>query len=167
MLTAETRPLKTWLVKGLIPAEGHGLLSGQWGTGKTFVAFDLATAVGTGQPFLGHAIKRPCRASCSSRLRVPMGPGAPPGRRRQGKIRRFPSGRRCGGTNGPASLAQGERSSVPGIRTLLRGLLARDPIKRWAATCSPRYWAQFCICTSASMSGPHLSATVTGTPRLF
>ena len=44
----------------MIPAVGHGLLSGQWGTGKTFVVFDLAASLGTGQPFLGHTIKRQC-----------------------------------------------------------------------------------------------------------
>ena len=53
-------PLKSWLVKHLIPECGHGLLSGQWGAGKTFVVFDLAAALGTGQPFLGYAVKRQC-----------------------------------------------------------------------------------------------------------
>jgi hypothetical protein len=39
---------------------GHGLLSGQWGTGKTFLALELASSVMTGQPFVGHMIKRQC-----------------------------------------------------------------------------------------------------------
>ena len=56
----DPRPLKSWLVKHLIPAIGHGLLSGQWGASKTFVIFDLAAALVTGQPFLGHAVKRQC-----------------------------------------------------------------------------------------------------------
>ena len=43
-----------------MPAVGHGLLSGQWGAGKTFVVFDLAAALWTGQPFLGHPVKRQC-----------------------------------------------------------------------------------------------------------
>jgi hypothetical protein len=56
----DPRPIKSWTVKHLIPAVGQGLLSGQWGTGKTFVALDLAAALGTGQPFLGHTVKRQC-----------------------------------------------------------------------------------------------------------
>ena len=56
----DPRPLKAWLIKRLMPAVGHGLLSGQWGAGKTFVLFDLAAALWTGQPFLGHPVKRQC-----------------------------------------------------------------------------------------------------------
>jgi hypothetical protein len=56
----DPRPIKSWLVKNLIPACGHGLLAGQWGAGKTFAVFDLAASLGTGQPFLDHAIKRQC-----------------------------------------------------------------------------------------------------------
>ena len=56
--SADPRPLTTWLVKHVLPARGHGLLSGQWGTAKTFMAIDLAAAVATGQPFLGRVIKR-------------------------------------------------------------------------------------------------------------
>ena len=54
----DPRPATPWLVKHVLPAVGHGLLSGQWGTAKTFTAIDLAAAVTTGQPFLGHPIKR-------------------------------------------------------------------------------------------------------------
>ena len=56
----DPRPVKSWLVKHLIPECGHGLLSGQWGAGKTFVVFELAAALGSGQPFLGHVVKRQC-----------------------------------------------------------------------------------------------------------
>ena len=56
----DARPLKSWLIKGLIPQVGHGLMSGQWGAGKTFVFFDLAASLSTGQPWLGHVVKRQC-----------------------------------------------------------------------------------------------------------
>jgi AAA domain len=48
------------LIKGLMPAVGHGLISGQWGAGKTFAFFDLAASLNTGQPFVGHIVKRQC-----------------------------------------------------------------------------------------------------------
>jgi hypothetical protein len=50
--------LRKWLVKKLIPETGTGLLPGQWGTYKTFVALDLGGAVMTGTPFAGHPVKR-------------------------------------------------------------------------------------------------------------
>ena len=56
----DPRPLKPWLIKNLMSTVGHGLLSGQWGTYKTFVVFDMAASLWTGQPFLGHAVKRQC-----------------------------------------------------------------------------------------------------------
>ena len=43
-----------------MPERGFGLLSGQWGTGKTFVLFDLAASLMTGQPFCGETVKRQC-----------------------------------------------------------------------------------------------------------
>jgi hypothetical protein len=49
---------RKYLVKKLIPETGTGLLPGQWGTYKTFVALDLAGAVMTGATFAGHAVKR-------------------------------------------------------------------------------------------------------------
>ena len=55
---SDPRPIKAWLVKHLIPQVGHGLMSGQWGAGKTFTLFDLAAALSTGQPWLGHVVKR-------------------------------------------------------------------------------------------------------------
>ena len=56
----DVNPLTTrpWLIKNLIPETGTGLISGQWGTFKTFVAIDLAVAVMSGQPFIGFPIKR-------------------------------------------------------------------------------------------------------------
>ena len=56
----DPRPLKAWLIKHLMAAVGHGLLSGQWGAGKTFMVFDSAAALATGQPFVGHTVKRQC-----------------------------------------------------------------------------------------------------------
>jgi hypothetical protein len=35
-------------------------MSGQWGAGKTFTFLDLAAALSTGQPWLGHVVKRQC-----------------------------------------------------------------------------------------------------------
>jgi AAA domain len=58
--SADPRPATTWLIKHILPAKGHGLWSGQWGTGKTFGVMDLAAMAATGQPFLGHAVKRQC-----------------------------------------------------------------------------------------------------------
>jgi hypothetical protein len=49
---------RKWLVVETIPETGKGLLSGQWGTGKTFVALDLAGAVMTGTTFAGRAALR-------------------------------------------------------------------------------------------------------------
>lgn len=46
------------LVVDTIPETGKGLLAGQWGTGKTFVALDLAGSVMTGAPFAGRSVSR-------------------------------------------------------------------------------------------------------------
>jgi AAA domain-containing protein len=56
----DDRPLKAWLIKNFMPQVGHGLMSGQYSTGKTFVFFELAGSLMTGQPFLGHTVKRQC-----------------------------------------------------------------------------------------------------------
>jgi hypothetical protein len=47
-----------WLVKQLLPKTGAGLISGQWGTCKTFVAIDLAMSAMTGTKFAGRSVKR-------------------------------------------------------------------------------------------------------------
>src|SRR5262249_31082080 len=52
-------PAPKYLVKNLFPETGIGLLSGQWGTYKTFIALKLGACVGTAQPFAGYAVKRP------------------------------------------------------------------------------------------------------------
>ncbi|HVI27287.1 AAA family ATPase [Hansschlegelia sp.] len=49
---------RKWLVAEMIPETGKGLLSGQWGAAKTFVALDLAGCVMTGGDFAGRAIQR-------------------------------------------------------------------------------------------------------------
>jgi hypothetical protein len=49
---------RRWLIRDLVPEVGKGLLPGQWGTGKTFVALDQSASVMTGQPFAGHEVDR-------------------------------------------------------------------------------------------------------------
>jgi hypothetical protein len=52
---AVARPM---LVKGLLPERGKALVSGQWGTFKTFVVLDLAGSVMTGLAFAGREVRR-------------------------------------------------------------------------------------------------------------
>jgi hypothetical protein len=54
----DTRAARPMLVKRLIPATGVGLISGQWGTAKTFTAIDLAGSVLTGLEFAGRRVLR-------------------------------------------------------------------------------------------------------------
>ncbi len=66
---------RKWLVKRLITETGTGLLPGQWGTYKTFVALDLAGAVMTGTDFAGHAVKRKggvLFVACEGRGEIPI-----------------------------------------------------------------------------------------------
>jgi AAA domain/RepB DNA-primase N-terminal domain len=48
-----------WLIKNLLPETGVALLSGQWGTGKTFIALDAAVSVMIGAQFATYRCKRP------------------------------------------------------------------------------------------------------------
>jgi hypothetical protein len=51
-------PSRKWLVKRMVPAGTSGLLSGQWGTGKTTVLLDLAAALSSkGGTFAGQPMK--------------------------------------------------------------------------------------------------------------
>jgi hypothetical protein len=43
---------RAWAVEGFIPEVGTGVISGQWGTLKTFVAFDLSQCMMTTRPFM-------------------------------------------------------------------------------------------------------------------
>jgi hypothetical protein len=45
------------LVKGVLPFRGIAFIGGQSGAGKTFIADDLATALGSATPFFGRAVK--------------------------------------------------------------------------------------------------------------
>jgi hypothetical protein len=45
-----------WLVKGILPRGGVGLIAGQSTVGKSFIALDLAGAVATGMPFLDRRV---------------------------------------------------------------------------------------------------------------
>jgi hypothetical protein len=56
----DPRPLTSWLVKNLLASVSYGVLAGQWGSGKTFVVFELSACLMTRQPFIGHRIKRQC-----------------------------------------------------------------------------------------------------------
>jgi hypothetical protein len=47
-----------YLIENLLPETGYGLMSGQWGTYKTFVAFDLAAAVMAGPRFIEFPVRR-------------------------------------------------------------------------------------------------------------
>lgn len=53
-------PPPEWLVRHLIMRRGIGILSGKWGTGKTYIAIDLAAALGSRQPFAGKKVSQRC-----------------------------------------------------------------------------------------------------------
>jgi archaellum biogenesis ATPase FlaH len=50
-----TRPVRRWIVGGMIPDGEVTLLTGAGGVGKTLLAQQLATCVSQGRPFLGRA----------------------------------------------------------------------------------------------------------------
>lgn len=49
---------RAWLVRDLVPETGKGLISGQWGAGKTFGALDLSASVMTLTKFANRRTER-------------------------------------------------------------------------------------------------------------
>lgn len=49
----------TWLVKGVMPANGIGVLFGPSGAGKSFVILDMVCSVAAGMDWHGRKVKRP------------------------------------------------------------------------------------------------------------
>jgi len=64
----EIKTVRSYLIDKLLPETGVGLLSGQWGTYKTFTAVDLAAAVVTGTPFAGFPVARQGARSAPARV---------------------------------------------------------------------------------------------------
>jgi hypothetical protein len=52
-------PQLTWLVKGVIPDCGMGVLFGDSGSGKTFISIDLALAISQGLEWQGCKVNKP------------------------------------------------------------------------------------------------------------
>jgi AAA domain len=52
-------PDPSWLIDGLLPADGLGVLYGPSGSFKSFLALDWALSVATGLPWHGHTVNRP------------------------------------------------------------------------------------------------------------
>ena len=70
---------RKWLIHKMVPETGVGLLSGQWGIGKTFAGVDLAASAMFGTPFASHTVDQRCgvlwlaaegEAEISDRLRA-------------------------------------------------------------------------------------------------
>jgi hypothetical protein len=55
----DPRECRPFLIQDLLPEVGIGLLAGQWGTGKTLTAIELADCVINSRRFLGYDIVRP------------------------------------------------------------------------------------------------------------
>ena len=53
----DTRHQK-WLVEGVLPSHGINMLYGPTGTGKSFIALDLAMCVGSGRDWFGHKVDK-------------------------------------------------------------------------------------------------------------
>ncbi|HYN08496.1 MAG TPA: AAA family ATPase [Vicinamibacterales bacterium] len=60
-VTVLTLPDPGWLVESRIPSDSVGVLFGEAGAGKTFLAIDLALAIVSGLPWLGAAVPEALR----------------------------------------------------------------------------------------------------------
>jgi phage/plasmid primase-like uncharacterized protein len=49
----------SWLIKGVLPSDGLGVLFGPSGGGKSFVALDMALSIAAGRDWHGRKLKRP------------------------------------------------------------------------------------------------------------
>lgn len=47
-----------WFIKGVLPKAAIGAIYGPWGSGKSFLALDMAAAVARGEPWCQHRTKR-------------------------------------------------------------------------------------------------------------
>lgn len=47
-----------WIIKGVLEDKSLGLLFGSSGSGKSYLAIDMAACIATGKPFCNHAIKK-------------------------------------------------------------------------------------------------------------
>lgn len=52
-----SRPRPTWLVRGLLPARGLGVVYGAPGSGKSFLMLDLAAAIARGESWAGQRVR--------------------------------------------------------------------------------------------------------------
>lgn len=58
---AMSRPPIKWLIKGVMPKADLAVIFGASGSGKTFVALDMAMALARGVPWRGHRVSEPQR----------------------------------------------------------------------------------------------------------
>lgn len=69
-------PRLHWLIRGVLPAKGIGAIFGPSGSGKSFLALDMAAAVAEGCPWFGHRVMPasvvyvPLEGQAGFRLRV-------------------------------------------------------------------------------------------------
>jgi len=57
------RPAPEWLIKGVLPQAGLAVIFGEPGSGKSFLAFDLAGCLARGVDWNGHRVRAPGRVA--------------------------------------------------------------------------------------------------------